>query len=43
MSAYNTFDEPEVVKPVEFKDFIITSKGFDFKIPKCSIIHFVVE
>ena len=43
MSAYNTFDEPEVVKPVEFKDFIITSKGFDFKIPKCSIIHFVIE
>ena len=43
MGAYNTFDEPEAVKPVEFKDFKITDKGIDFKIPKCSIIHFVVE
>lgn len=43
MGAYNTFDETEVVKPVEFKDFIITDKGIDFKIPKCSVIHFVIE
>lgn len=43
MGAYNTFDEPETVKPVEFKDFKITDKGIDFKIPKCSIIHFVIE
>jgi alpha-N-arabinofuranosidase len=43
MGAYNTFDAPETVKPVEFKDFKITDKGIDFKIPKCSIIHFVIE
>ncbi|WP_160685799.1 alpha-N-arabinofuranosidase [Clostridium sp. C2-6-12] len=43
MGAYNTFDEPETVKPEEFKDFKITDKGIDFKIPKCSIIHFVIE
>lgn len=43
MGAYNTFDESETVKPVEFKDFKITDKGIDFKIPKCSIIHFVIE
>jgi alpha-N-arabinofuranosidase len=43
MGAYNTFDEPEAVKPEEFKDFKITDKGIDFKIPKCSVIHFVIE
>ncbi|MDR3598387.1 alpha-N-arabinofuranosidase [Clostridium sp.] len=43
MGAYNTFDEPEVVKPEEFKEFTITNKGIDFKIPKCSVIHFVIE
>lgn len=43
MGAYNTFDEPEAVKPEEFKDFKITEKGIDFKIPKCSVIHFVIE
>jgi alpha-N-arabinofuranosidase len=43
MGAFNTFDAPETVKPVEFKDFKITDKGIDFKIPKCSIIHFVIE
>lgn len=43
MGAHNTFDAPETVKPEEFKDFKITDKGIDFKIPKCSIIHFVIE
>jgi alpha-N-arabinofuranosidase len=43
MSAYNDFDAPEVVKPVEFTDFGITDKGINFKIPKCSVLHLVVE
>jgi len=43
MGAYNTFDEPEVVKPEEFKEFTITNKGINFRIPKCSVIHFVIE
>jgi len=43
MGAYNNFDEPELVKPEEFKAFTITNKGIDFKIPKCSVIHFVIE
>ena len=43
MDAHNTFDNPEVVKPEEFKDFVLTSQGLDFKIPACSVISFVIE
>ena len=43
MGAYNNFDAAEVVKSVEFTEFKITDKGIDFKIPKCSILHFVIE
>jgi alpha-N-arabinofuranosidase len=35
-----TFDSPEVVKPQEFKEFKITEKGINFKIPPCSVISF---
>ena len=43
MNAHNTFDNPDVVKPVEFTDFKVTEKGLNFKIPACSVISFVVE
>lgn len=43
IQAKNTFDEPDNVKPSEFKDYKITDKGIDFKIPACSIIHLVIE
>ena len=43
MNAYNTFDNPDAVKPVEFNDFKITEEGLNFKIPACSVISFVVE
>ncbi len=43
MDAYNTFDNPEVVKPEEFKDFVLTSEGLNFNIPACSVISFVIE
>jgi len=43
MGAYNTFDNPEVVKPEEFNKFTITDKGFNFTIPPCSVLNFVVE
>ena len=43
MDAHNTFDNPEVVKPEEFKDFDLTSQGLNFKIPACSVISFVIE
>lgn len=43
MGAYNTFDNPEMVKPEEFKEFTITKEGLNFKIPACSVISFIVE
>lgn len=43
MGAYNNFDAPEVVKPAEFTDFKITDKGVVFKIPKCSVLHLIIE
>ena len=43
MNAYNTFDNPDVVKPADFTDFTITSQGLNFKIPACSVISFIVE
>ncbi len=43
MNAYNTFEEPSKVKPVEFDKVTITEKGFQFDIPAASIICLVVE
>ena len=43
MGAYNTFDEAEVVTTAEFTNFTITDKGLNFTIPKCSVIHFIIE
>jgi len=43
MNAFNTFDNPDVVKPEKFKDFTITENGLNFRIPACSVISFVVE
>lgn len=43
MDACNTFDNPEVVKPEEFKDFVLTAQGLNFNIPACSVISFVIE
>ena len=43
MNSFNTFDNPNKVKPKEFTDFSITEKGIDFKISPCSVISFIVE
>lgn len=43
MGAFNTFENPNLVRPKDFTEFKITEKGIDFKIPPCSIIHFTVE
>jgi alpha-N-arabinofuranosidase len=43
MRAFNTFDEPEMVKPEEFTKYTITEKGLNFTIPACSVISFMVE
>lgn len=43
MGAHNTFDKPDVVKPAQFKDFKVTEKGIDFKIPPCSVISLTIE
>ena len=43
MDACNTFDNPEVVKPEEFKDFVLTAQGLNFNIPACSVISFIIE
>jgi alpha-N-arabinofuranosidase len=41
--AYNTFEEPTKVAPVEYKDCQITSDGIKFSIPACSVIHLEVK
>ncbi|MGC8742691.1 MAG: alpha-N-arabinofuranosidase [Verrucomicrobiia bacterium] len=38
MNAHNTFENPENVKPAEFKDFKITEKGFTTKLPAKSVV-----
>ena len=43
MDSFNTFDNPNKVKPEEFTDFSITEKGINFKIPPCSVISFILE
>ena len=43
MTAYNTFDNPELVNVKEFNDFVVTETGINFTIPKCSVMRFIVE
>ena len=43
IGAYNTFDNPEVVKSAKFEDYKITEKGISFKIPACSVVCFKVK
>lgn len=38
MNAHNTFENPENVKPSEFKDFKLTDKGFMTKLPAKSVV-----
>ncbi len=40
---YNTFDNKEVVKTVEFTDFTLTKDGFIAKLPPCSVVKFVIK
>lgn len=41
--SYNTFEQPEEVKPADYTDFEITDKGIRFNIPACSVLHLVAE
>jgi alpha-N-arabinofuranosidase len=43
MKAYNTFENPDNVRPEEFKDYKITDKGIFLKIPACSVLHLEIE
>jgi alpha-N-arabinofuranosidase len=38
MNAHNTFENPDNVKPADFKDFKITEKGFNVKLPAKSVV-----
>ena len=40
---YNSFDEKDCVKTVEFTDFTVTDDGFTAKIPACSIVKFIIK
>ncbi|MDR2546808.1 MAG: alpha-N-arabinofuranosidase [Lachnospiraceae bacterium] len=42
MTAHNTFDSPETVKPTEFTAFTITDNKVSFKIPGGSVMHLAV-
>lgn len=35
---YNDFENPEVVSPVEFKDYKITKAGIEITLPACSVV-----
>ena len=43
ITAHNTFDKPETVKPVEFHDFKATEKGFEAKLPSKSVVVLEME
>lgn len=43
MKAYNTFENPENVKPAEFDSCTITEKGIRFTIPACSVLQLELE
>lgn len=38
-NAYNTFEQPDVVKTEVFNGYTITDKGISFVIPPCSVLH----
>jgi len=43
MHAYNTFENPGVVKPEVFTEVTLTDEGFSFTIPACSVLHLEAE
>jgi alpha-N-arabinofuranosidase len=43
MTAHNTFDKPDAVKPVEFSAFKITPNGFNATLPPKSVVLVTVE
>ena len=43
MDAYNTFQNPDNVKEVAFKDFKITDRGIAFTMPACSVVQFRIK
>lgn len=43
MNAYNTFEEPELVKKESFTAFEILEKGIKLTMPSCSVIHFRIK
>lgn len=43
MGDYNTFENPDVVKLADFKNYSMTDKGIKFTIPACSILHLEVK
>jgi alpha-N-arabinofuranosidase len=43
MNAHNTFDQPDNVKPVEFKNFKLTDSGFVVTLPAKSVVVLEVE
>ncbi|MBD7913254.1 alpha-L-arabinofuranosidase C-terminal domain-containing protein [Clostridium cibarium] len=43
MTAHNTFENPNKVYPIDFKDYTITDEGIKFIIPKCSVLSLTLE
>jgi len=43
MDAYNTFDEPELVKEVAFEEITLTDRGAAFTIPACSVVSIEIK
>ena len=40
---YNTFENKEVVKIVEFTDFTLANDGFIANVPPCSVVKFIIK
>ncbi len=40
---HNDFDNKDVVKTAEFKDFAVTADGFVANIPPCSVVKFIIK
>ncbi|MBC8066372.1 MAG: alpha-N-arabinofuranosidase [Chlorobia bacterium] len=43
MQAHNTFDNPDLVQPVEFNDFAVTGESMKFTLPAKSILMLSIE